>query len=144
MATTAPRNVLGLDVGERRIGVALASLVARIPSPLLTIDRDKNPDAFNTIKKLVAEHDVQILVVGLPRGLEGQETDQTRATREFVDEMKKHLDIEVKLQDEAGTSVLAEQELVARKKLFEKADIDKLAAAYILQDWLSGATVEQL
>lgn len=144
MATAETLNVIGLDVGERRIGVALASLAARIPSPLLTIDRAETLDVVNVIEELVIKHDVQIVVVGLPRGLEGQETAQTKTVRDFAEELKKRLNITVELQDEAGTSILAEEELGLKNKSFNKADVDKLAAAYILQDWLSGATVEQL
>src|SRR6185369_17047614 len=107
---TAPLNVLGLDVGDRRIGVALANLVARIPEPLLTIDRSETDNVFETIDKLILENEVQTVVIGLPRGLEGQETGQTQTVRQFAKELKEQLGVKVELQDEAGTSVLAEEE----------------------------------
>lgn len=137
-------NVIALDVGDRRIGVALTSLEARLPTPLLTIDRHEPMDVFEHIKLLVLEHGVETIVVGLPRGLDGQETAQTTATRLFAEDLKKRLGVTVALQEEAGTSVQAKEELRAKKQPYDKGDIDKLAAAYILQDWLAGATVEQL
>jgi len=128
--------ILALDVGERRIGVAIASLEARLPSPLLTIDRQKVGDVFVRIKELIAEHKVRAVVVGLPRGMSGQETAQTTSARQFASDLEAACGIEVSLQDEAATSILAEDELKAHGKNYEKGDIDKLAASYILQDWL--------
>lgn len=138
------KTVLALDVGDRRIGVALASLQARLPAPLLTIDRSEPMDVFERIKLLVVEHEVGTIVVGLPKGMQGQETGQTQSTRKFAEELKKRLGVPVELQEEAGTSLQAEDELKAKKQPYGKGDIDKLAATLILQDWLSGATVEQL
>ncbi len=136
-------NVLGLDVGERRIGVAVANVTARLPRPLLTIDRMET-DAFETIIGLANEYNAEHVIIGLPRGMQGQETAQTISTRRFAEELKKRISVPIALQDEAGTSLMAKQELQAKNKGYEKADVDKLAATYILQDWLDGATVEPL
>jgi putative holliday junction resolvase len=138
------KTVLALDVGERRIGVAIASLDARLPTPLLTIDRNQPMDVYEQIKLLVIKHDTETIVVGLPRGMNAQETAQTRLSRQFAEELKKRLGINIDLQEEAGTSLEAEEELKAKNQPYNKGDIDKLAATLILQDWLSGATVEQL
>lgn len=133
-----PRTVIALDVGERRIGVALASMEARIASPLLTIDRNDTADVFADIAKLVEDHAIESIVVGLPRGMEGQETDQTRSSRDFASKLQELLSVKVYMQDEAGTSLAAEDELKASTKPYQKGDIDKLAATYILSDWLVG------
>jgi putative holliday junction resolvase len=138
------KTVLALDVGERRIGVAIASMDARLATPLLTIDRNQPMDVYEQLKLLVIEHDSEKIVVGLPRGMSGQETAQTLASRQFAEELKKRLGINIELQEEAGTSLEAEEELKAKNQPYNKGDIDKLAATLILQDWLSGATVEQL
>lgn len=136
-------NVLGFDVGERRIGVAVASMSARLPRPLTTIDRMET-DAFEKIIDLADEYKATHIIIGLPRGMSGQETEQTIFSRRFAEELKKRIKLPISLQDEAGTSLLAKEELDSKKKPYEKGDIDKLAATYILQDWLNGATVETL
>ncbi len=136
-------NILGLDVGERRVGIALANITARLPEPLTTIDRTET-DVFEEIIRLADEHAVKQIVIGLPRGGEGQETAQTAANRRFAEELKKRISVPIALQDEAYSSVEAEEELKAKNKPYNKGDIDKLAATYILNDWLSGAEVESV
>ena len=133
---TPTHNILALDVGDRRIGVALASLEAKIASPLLTIDRLDTPEVFAKIIELIDQHQVESVVVGLPRGMEGQETAQTASTRQFAKDLEQAIACKVYLQDEAATSLAAEDELKANNKPYQKGDIDKLAAAYILDDWL--------
>lgn len=126
--------LLGLDVGEKRIGVARAHLDAPFPGPLTTLE---NPDEFLTdIVRLVAQEGAAALVIGLPRGLNGQETAQTAWVRDFVARLQPQLDIPVYWRDEAVTSVRAEAELRGRGKPYQKADIDALAAVYILEDYI--------
>ena len=132
---------MSLDVGSRRIGIAVANSEARIAEPLLTIDRHEFPDIFPKLIDLFDTHTVGTVIIGLPRGMEGQETTQTASAREFAEALKKRCDLKVYLQDEAATSLEAENELNAKKKPYQKGDIDKLAAAIILRDWLAGNTV---
>jgi putative Holliday junction resolvase len=134
MAAT-PESVLGLDMGGKRIGVALASLEARLPNPLATLLNDENLIA--ELQKIILAENVSALVVGLPRGLEGQSTAQTAAAEAFASSLKEHFDLPVHLQDEALTSQKAEDELEARGAGYKKSDIDALAAAFILEDWLA-------
>jgi putative Holliday junction resolvase len=128
-------NVVALDFGDRRVGVALASLEARMPNPLLTIDR-QNEDVYEAIEKVITQYEVCEIVVGLPRSMEGQETDQTTSTRHFAEELRNRFSLSVHLQDEAATSIVAEENLKILGKPYSKGDIDKTAAAYILRDWL--------
>jgi putative pre-16S rRNA nuclease len=131
------KTLLALDVGERRIGVARASAIAGIASPLTTVAAGSS--AVDGIAKLLDEQHAELLVVGLPRGLEGQETAQTRAVHAFVAHLKARLSVPVVWQDEALTSHQAEAELTARGKPYDKADIDALAATYILEDYIAGS-----
>ena len=131
---TSVATILALDVGAQRIGVARANSIARIASPLTTLQH--TDQIFDDIVRLLKQEQVDELVVGLPRGLDGQETDQTRYVRRFVADLQQHISIPLHLQDEALTSVKAEKELEARKKPFAKGDIDALAATYILGDYL--------
>lgn len=129
-----PYEILALDVGSVRIGVARASSLVRLPEPLVTLTNDAH--TVEHLRQLVIEHDAKELVVGLPRGLDGQETAQTAAIREFVADLSHELAIPIMLQDEAVTSRKAEEELIARGKPYAKGDIDALAATYILEDYL--------
>lgn len=128
------RSILALDVGDRRIGVALASVHARIASPLTTLYRGDS--TFRDIQALVDEHDAMAMVVGLPRGLDGQHTRQTVAVEEFKAGLEQALSVSVYWQDEALTSRQAEQELESRGKPYKKEDIDSLSATYILEDFI--------
>jgi len=127
-------TVIALDVGAQRIGVAVANSIARIASPLVTIQHDTT--VIDRIVRLLASESATAVVIGLPRGLDGQETGQTRSVRDFVEELQKKLDIPLFFQDEALTSRKAEEELQSRGKPYQKGDIDALAATYILEDYL--------
>ncbi len=125
-------NILSIDVGERRVGVAIASVIARFPRPLTTLD---NTDAiWQDIADLVVKEDVETIVVGLPRNLSGDDTAQTEYARAFAAKIE---NVEIVFQDEALTSVKAEQELKAKGKPYGKGDIDALAATFILEDYLT-------
>lgn len=134
-----PKSIIALDVGAKRVGVAVASLIARLPRPLTTLDRDR--DFFAELEKLITEEDAGALVVGFPRGMQGQSTAQTAATEDFVVDLKQHVSLPIVFQDEALTSNKAEAELEARGRNYSKADIDALAATYILEDFLSEHTL---
>lgn len=127
-------SVIALDVGNQRIGVARANTIARIASPLTTLTN--NDEVLTAIMKLLSDEDATVLVVGLPRNMQSNETDQTRSVRDFVRKLQEHTDIPVHFQDEALTSQKAEAELNARRKPYAKGDVDALAATYILDDYL--------
>ena len=129
-----PKSVLALDVGEKRVGVAIANQEIRLARPLITLLHDAH--FWDKLAALIEEYNVVAIAVGLPRGLDGQETAQTRYTASFISELRGRFDGPVQAQDEATTSVKAEVELRARGKPYEKSDIDALAATYILEDYL--------
>lgn len=134
MATT-PNSIIALDVGGKRIGVAVASLIARLPRPLITLDN--NESFLPALKDIIDVEDVGAIVVGFPRGLQGQHTDQTAAIEAFTAILRQEFAMPIRFQDEAVTSKHAEAELDARGKQYERGDIDSLAATYILEDFLS-------
>lgn len=130
-------SYLALDVGRARIGLALANSIARIASPLLALTNDER--TFTALRQLVTDNDISVMVVGWPRGLNGQETEQTQYVAEFTTDLQKEFpEMTIKQQDEAVTSVKAEAELQQRGKSYEKGDIDSLSAVYILEDYLAG------
>ncbi len=124
-------ELIGLDIGEKNIGVARISTFARIAEPLETINA--NLDAFTAILTAVKEHDAVAVVIGLPRGLDGQETAQTAKIRQFVSEFSKKTDKPLYLIDEAGTTKEAEKRLTSNPS----ASIDSLAATIFLEDFVS-------
>jgi putative holliday junction resolvase len=129
-----PKAILALDVGSRRIGVAVASLPARLPRPLITLERDDS--LFPALQNIAEVEGAIALIVGFPRGMQGQRTAQTTAIEEFTDELRRHFALPVHFQDESLTSKHAEDELRARGRPYDRGDIDALAATYILEDWL--------
>lgn len=133
---TANKSILGLDVGGKRVGVAAASLGARLPRPLDTLERGE--DFLDTLRQIIKAESAGALVIGLPRGLEGQSTGQTAEVEAFARDLGKSLELPIYMQDEALTTKHAETELKSRGKPYRRADVDALAATYILQDWLDG------
>jgi putative Holliday junction resolvase len=133
-------SIIALDVGEKRIGVARAGIEARLPEPLTTLEN--NSTIWQKLQTLCAEQAVHGVIIGLPRGLDGQETAQTRYARQFGIEAKQQLGLAIHFQDEAVTSKKAKHELSERGKDFSKGDIDALAATYILEDFLQNERSE--
>lgn len=128
-------NILGLDVGEKRVGVALLRSSPRVPVTLTTLERDAE-HFWQRLVALIDEHEIEKIVVGLPRGLNGQDTAQTEAVRAFTEDLQLHTTLPLFWQDEAVTSVNAEAALQATGKPYTKADIDATAAQLILSDYL--------
>ena len=127
--------ILGLDVGEKRIGVAKADSSVKIALPICTIE--VNGNEFQEIARLVRLYNVKAVVLGLPRSNEGNETAQSLYVRNFAKTLvEKVPNIKISFQDESLTSVEAEKRLKARKKNYEKGEIDAEAASIILQDFI--------
>lgn len=126
------KQLLSLDVGERRIGVAVADTAIRIPVALETIEVDGSE--LTTIAKIVTLDNIDTIVVGYPRNQSGEPTAQTTYVLQFAQQLKDMAP--VVFQDESLTSVIAEQQLKADKRPYTKGDIDARAATLILQDYL--------
>jgi len=129
----ASRTFVCLDVGEKRIGVAVADLGVRIAVPFATVDVDGSE--IESIAEIVIKEQADTIVVGYPRNQQGEATAQTNYVEKFTERLT-YLDKKIVFQDESLTSVLAEQQLTAHKRPYTKADIDAQAAAIILQDHL--------
>lgn len=127
------KTYVSLDVGERRIGVAVADDAVRIAVPFETVEVDGNEIA--RILAIVIQENASTIVVGYPRNQSGEPTAQTAYVETFVRQLRDS-DATIVFQDESLTSVVAEQQLKAQKRPYEKGDIDAYAAAIILQDYL--------
>ncbi len=130
-------NLLGLDIGEKRIGVAIADAKTPFPAPLTTLEA--SADLPTVFASLLHSHSVKTVVIGYPRNQQGEPTAQTERVEYIVSLLKIPKSIVVQWQDESLTSVKAEAELEARKKPYKKADVDALAATYILDDYIQSA-----
>lgn len=127
------RTLVGLDVGEKRIGVSVADLSVRIAVPFATVEVDG--DEIQSIAEIVLKEQADTIVVGYPRNQQGEATAQTEYVEKFTERLT-YLDKTIVFQDESLTSVLAEQQLIAHKRPYNKGDIDSQAAAIILQDYV--------
>lgn len=136
-------RILAIDFGERRIGLAVSDPTGTIGSPLPTLQRraGKRPP-IAAILQLIAEHDVERIVVGLPLTLAGEESDWTREVREFGERLAARADRPVAFVDERLTSVMAERAVrslgLSRRERERKERVDAASAVLILQAYLDG------
>ena len=134
-------RVLGIDYGERRIGVAISDPTGTFATPLptLTRRRGKRPP-MGALRTLARERDAIALVVGLPLAADGTETEWCAEVRRFGDRLGSVLALDVYYVDERMTSARAERVVrslaLPRRKREQKERVDAAAAALILQRWL--------
>ncbi len=136
MSTDKPVNLLALDVGDVRIGVALATYPTFLPQALITLSNDQY--FIDKLKDLIDVHHISRLIVGLPRNMDSEDTPQTLKVKNFVNQIKSKLQLEIIFQDEFLTSKKAQEILEQRSKSYSKEDIDKTAASLILEDYING------
>lgn len=129
-------NLLALDVGDVRIGVALANYPSYLAHALITLNNDQY--FIDKLKSLINEYHISRLVIGLPRNMDSEDTPQTLKVKNFVSQLKSKLQLEISFQDEFLTSKKAEEVLNQRSKTYSKEDIDKTAASLILEDYING------
>lgn len=127
---------LALDLGERRIGVALSDALGMVARPLEIFSRTSRKADFAHIGALVAAHQVDVVIVGLPFNMDGSEGRQAAWVRDYSAALAQTLAVPVELWDERLTSEEAEDILRARGKSATKGTVDAVAAAVILQSYL--------
>lgn len=128
--------MLGLDVGERRIGVAISVPEGTLAVPLRIIDRESDDAALRAIAELARDEHAEALVVGFPRSLDGTVGAQARRVEEFAQRAGEACHLPVELWDERLTSRQAERPPPGAKRSRRRAPKDDLAAAIILQSYL--------
>lgn len=138
MAHKLPTNgrILGLDIGDARIGLAAAHVIARLPTPLETVPNDEN--LHQKLKEIVDREDVSLLVAGIPRNMTGEETAQSAKIRRQAAEIAQNLGINLDFADESLSSHRADEYLGSNKK--SDAAQDSLAACFILEEFIGGAS----
>jgi putative pre-16S rRNA nuclease len=136
-------RVLGLDLGSRRIGVAVSDSGRRVASPITTVARSGDRAAdHRAVAGLVADYEAVGVVVGLPLTLSGEVGPAAAAVNDEVEEMRSELGIDVELVDERLTTVSAAGALHSggRRARDQRGVIDQTAAAILLQTWLDRET----
>jgi len=132
-----------LDIGDRRIGVAISDPEQILASPLSTIIRDGDEEAIDAIIQLVAKHEVQQIVVGLPYSLDGSIGQQASKVVAFVEQLSKSTEAGIETRDERLSTIAAERLLAeaGTKRDTIRVRRDAAAAAFILQGYLDSLKV---
>jgi putative Holliday junction resolvase len=135
-------RVLALDLGSRRVGVAVSDATGTLASPATVLLRSgRRPDDHDRIAALVAEYEAERVIVGLPLSLDGSVGPAARGVLDEVGELTRRLPVPVETLDERFTTVTAHDQLrEAGKTGRQRAGVvDAAAAAVLLQSWLDGA-----
>jgi len=135
-------RILGLDIGDRRIGVAMSDPQGILASPLTIIDRTDEPSDINAIIDIIERNQVVVVVVGLPLSMNGTAGPQAQKVLSFTQELSKHTKVPIEHRDERLTTVSAQRLLKMNRKRRRVRD-DAAAAALILQGYLDeGASLK--
>jgi putative Holliday junction resolvase len=129
-------RVLALDYGSARCGCALSDPTGTLATPIDPIERPASRRGFARVTDLVRDRGVERVVVGLPLGLSGADTDQTRETRAFADRLAGAVRVPVEMFDERFTTA------IAARSGDPRTSEDSRAAAVLLEDWLARHAAE--
>jgi putative Holliday junction resolvase len=129
---------MGVDYGEKRVGLALSDPLGITAQPLECIERENDAQVAGELERLIQTHDIERVVVGLPVNLSGKDSPQTKRARRFISRLRKNLGVKIEAWDERLSSAEAERALidmdVRRSRRKERRDI--VAAQLILQGYL--------
>ena len=130
-------RLLAIDYGARRVGLALSDPLKMIASPYRTIINKNNTILIEEIERIIAAEDVELTIMGLPLGMAGQKTEQTKKVEKFVDKLTDR-GIIIKYEDERWSSVAAKRSMKEQniKSGYNKDLVDQTAAAIFLQQYL--------
>lgn len=129
---------MGLDVGDKTIGVAISDPLLITAQGLKTIKRESNKKDIDNIVDIVNEYNIKKIVVGIPKNMNNTLGPQGEKVLNFVEKLKNKLDLDIVMEDERLTTVQAEKVLIEGdvKRKNRKKVIDQVAATYILQSFL--------
>ncbi len=129
------RRVIGLDIGEKTVGVALSDLSRTVATPMETLEVRKFSKTAIQILDICVEHEVASLIIGLPINMDGTEGPRCQSVRQFARNLEAHFDMEMAFWDERLSTVAVTKTMLEADLSWEKRskNVDKLAASYILQ-----------
>ena len=140
--TSPPHRILGLDVGARRIGVAVSDPLGVTAQGIETLHRKNKKHDLSFLHRVIRDYDVKEIVVGLPLRMSGAEGTQAAKIQSFAEDLRKHFKLPVHLWDERLTSAEANRLLRETDLSIEKRGqaVDRMAAILILQGWMESRT----
>jgi putative Holliday junction resolvase len=129
------RPLLGLDLGEKTIGLALSDTTQMIATPLSTIKRSKFTRDAENLATIIKEHQIGGLIIGLPINMDGSEGPKCQSVRQFAANLLDRMDVEIAFWDERLSTVAVTRTMIEAdiSRAKQKQAVDKMAAAYILQ-----------
>jgi putative Holliday junction resolvase len=142
--TDSPHRVLGLDIGSRRIGVAISDPLGITAQGLETLHRKNKKYDLSYLHRLIRDYQIKEIVVGLPLRMSGAEGIQAEKIHAFAEDLRKHFKLPVHLWDERLTSAEANRLLRETELSIEKRGqaVDRMAAILILQGWMEHRTAQ--
>jgi putative pre-16S rRNA nuclease len=137
-------RLIGLDVGEARIGVAVSDPTGFLASARVVLARRPEDAALKALQQLVVEEEAEAIIVGLPRSLSGELHGQAALVQAFAESLRKQVSVPIHFWDERLSTVAAEREMRASgaKRDKRRAMIDAVAAAIILQSYLDASRAQ--
>ncbi|MFW6275927.1 MAG: Holliday junction resolvase RuvX [bacterium] len=132
------QRILGLDIGTKRIGVALSDPLGITAQPLKVVNRKPENVSINEIKNICEKHGISVVVAGLPKNMDGTLGFQAEDVLSYLESLKNNISINVELEDERLTSKIAEKALIEQNKKPSKNKglVDIASAILILQQYL--------
>ena len=132
------KRKMGIDYGDKRIGIAFSDLLGMLSSAFDVLQNESESSSLEKLSNLAKEKDVDLIVMGLPLNMQGEENERTKITRDFGSKLSSLSGIKVVYEDERLSSVEAEELLIEHKIRWEdrKKLIDKYSAQVILQSYL--------
>lgn len=130
--------IISVDLGKARTGLAISDKTGFLASPLMMIEEKSPAKILEKVAVAVKENKAELVVVGLPKNMDGSEGDSAKSAREFASKLNEITGIKTVMQDERGTTITAHNYLSNRdvKGKKRKAQVDIVAASIILQDYL--------
>ena len=131
-------RLLAIDYGEKRLGLAISDPNQIISKPLKTLILSDSQHIYNELEKIISDYEIQKLIIGLPIGMDGKNTQQTSKVEAFKENLQNKIGIPIILFDERLSSVSAKKSLISQgiKTGHNKSKIDQTAAAIFLQHFL--------
>ena len=128
---------IGIDLGSKRVGLALSDKTSMIASPYKTLNFKNEQDLLDQLRIIIEDFKVEAIVLGLPLNMSGEDSTQTKKVRQFKSALS-IFNLPIKLEDERLSSVSAKKSLIMQdiKTGHNKSEIDRTAAAIILQQFL--------
>jgi putative Holliday junction resolvase len=138
------KRVLGLDIGDSRIGVAISDPLGILATPLTIINRTDDATAIEDIAGIIGENEVGLIIAGMPLNMDGTEGQQAEKTKAFVQALSGRIKVPIEYRDERLSTVSAKEMLGKARKTGRDTLYDAAAAAIILQSYLNESNPETI